>query len=68
MVSKANQFLPKFVPPAIPTPSSFDKLIPFGITSITNGVPVKLNFEKLNYNSWSSFFKIHLGSFGLNKL
>ncbi|GKE56992.1 hypothetical protein Tco_1496177 [Tanacetum coccineum] len=54
----------------IPTPppspkSSSDKLIPFGVTSITNNVPVKLDLEKMNYNSWSSFFKIHLGSIGL---
>ncbi|GJZ19558.1 hypothetical protein Tco_0556148 [Tanacetum coccineum] len=46
-------------------PSTSDKLIPFGVTSITNNVPVKLNLEKMNYNSWSSFFKIHLGSIGL---
>ncbi|GKE63094.1 hypothetical protein Tco_1513461, partial [Tanacetum coccineum] len=50
----------------LPTPpSTSDKLIPFGVTSITNNVPVKLNLEKMNYNSWSSFFKIHLGSIGL---
>ncbi|PWA92406.1 Aquaporin-like protein [Artemisia annua] len=48
---------------AIPTPlTTADKLIPF---SITNKVPVKLNLEKHNYTSWSSFFKIHLGSLGL---
>ncbi|PWA58914.1 hybrid signal transduction histidine kinase M [Artemisia annua] len=45
-----------------PPPTSADKLIPF---SITNKVPVKLDLEKHNYTSWSSFFKIHLGSLGL---
>ncbi|PWA42800.1 hypothetical protein CTI12_AA521750 [Artemisia annua] len=48
--------------PPPPPPTSADKLIPF---SITNKVPVKLSLEKHNYNSWSSFFKIHLGSLGL---
>ncbi|GJZ28747.1 hypothetical protein Tco_0573394 [Tanacetum coccineum] len=38
-----------------------DKIIPFGVTSITNNIPVKLSLEKLNYNSWCSFFKIYLG-------
>lgn len=51
-------------PPSSPKFSS-DKLIPFGVTSLTNNMPVKLNLEKMNYNSWSSFFKIHLGSIGL---
>ncbi|GJU44909.1 ribonuclease H-like domain-containing protein [Tanacetum coccineum] len=50
-----------------PTPSSNEKLIPFGVTSISNSVPIKLSLEKLNYNSWSSFFTIHLGSLGLKK-
>ena len=49
-------------PPPPPPPTSADKLIPF---SITNKFPIKLNLEKHNYNSWSSFFKIHLGSLGL---
>ncbi|GJX21791.1 hypothetical protein Tco_0226236 [Tanacetum coccineum] len=54
-------------PPAPPSlPSSSDKLISFGVTSITKNVPVKLNLEKINYNSWSSFFKIHLGSIRFN--
>lgn len=48
--------------PPPPPPTSADKLIPF---SITNKVPVKLDLEKHNYNSWCSFFKIHLGSLGL---
>ena len=43
-------------------PISADKLISF---SITNKVTFKLSLEKHNYNSWSSFFKIHLGSLGL---
>ncbi|PWA87507.1 hypothetical protein CTI12_AA128900 [Artemisia annua] len=45
-----------------PQPPNAEKLIPF---SITNKVPVKLDLEKHNFNSWSSFFKIHLGSLGL---
>ncbi|PWA70662.1 hybrid signal transduction histidine kinase M [Artemisia annua] len=45
-----------------PRTTSADKLIPF---SITNKVPIKLDLEKHNYNSWSSFFLIHLGSLGL---
>ncbi|PWA91351.1 hybrid signal transduction histidine kinase M [Artemisia annua] len=49
-------------PPPPPSTTSADKLIPF---NITNKVPVKLDLEKHNYNSWSSFFKIHLGSLGL---
>ncbi|PWA36009.1 hybrid signal transduction histidine kinase M [Artemisia annua] len=44
-----------------PPPTSADKLILF---SITNKVPIKLDLEKHNYNSWSSFFLIHLGSLG----
>ncbi|PWA64003.1 hybrid signal transduction histidine kinase M [Artemisia annua] len=48
--------------PPPPPPTSDDKLIPF---SITNKVPIKLNLEKHNYTSWSSFFIIHLGSIGL---
>ncbi|GJU00199.1 hybrid signal transduction histidine kinase M [Tanacetum coccineum] len=50
-----------YTPPPPPPPIA-DKLIPF---SIANKVPVKLNLEKHNYISWSSFFTIHLGSFGL---
>ncbi|GKE48626.1 hypothetical protein Tco_1479884 [Tanacetum coccineum] len=49
-------------PPPNPPPTSTDKLIPF---SITNKVPIKLDLKKHNYNSWSSFFIIHLGSLGL---
>nr|GEY99574.1 hybrid signal transduction histidine kinase M [Tanacetum cinerariifolium] len=45
-----------------PPPSTTDKIIPF---SIPNKVPIKLYLEKHNYNSWSSFFVIHLGSIGL---
>ncbi|GJS08437.1 putative reverse transcriptase domain-containing protein [Tanacetum coccineum] len=45
-----------------PPPSSTDKIIPF---SIPNKVPIKLDLEKHNYNSWSSFSLIHLGSLGL---
>nr|GEW95363.1 ribonuclease H-like domain-containing protein [Tanacetum cinerariifolium] len=45
-----------------PPPTSADKLIPF---SITNKVLIKLDLEKHNYNSWSFFFIIHLGSLGL---
>ncbi|PWA38969.1 hypothetical protein CTI12_AA577390 [Artemisia annua] len=48
------------LPPA--PPPTAEKLIPF---SITNKVPIKLSLEKHNYNCWSSFFKIHLGSLGL---
>ncbi|GKE43648.1 hypothetical protein Tco_1470932 [Tanacetum coccineum] len=48
--------------PPPPPPPTADKLIPF---SITNKVPIKLNLEKHNYISWSSFFTIHLGSLGL---
>ncbi|PWA72514.1 hypothetical protein CTI12_AA269520 [Artemisia annua] len=54
--------------PPTPTPTSpNDKLFPFGVASMYNNVPVKLSLEKLNYNSWSSFFKIHLGNLGLKK-
>ncbi|GJX58289.1 ribonuclease H-like domain-containing protein [Tanacetum coccineum] len=45
-----------------PPPASTDKIIPF---SIPNKVPIKLDLEKHNYNSWSSFSLIHLGSLGL---
>ncbi|GKB07298.1 hypothetical protein Tco_0835582 [Tanacetum coccineum] len=34
-------------------------------TSIPNKVPIKLDLEKHNYNSWSSFSRIHLGSLRL---
>ncbi|PWA81622.1 hybrid signal transduction histidine kinase M [Artemisia annua] len=54
-----------FSPKSSSPTSSYDKLTPFSVTSITNNMPVKLNLEKMNYNSWSSFFKIHLGSIGL---
>ncbi|GKC49406.1 hybrid signal transduction histidine kinase M [Tanacetum coccineum] len=47
-------------PPPPPTPT--DKIIPF---SIPNKVSIKLDLEKHNYNSWSSFSLIHLGSLGL---
>nr|GEV72774.1 hypothetical protein [Tanacetum cinerariifolium] len=40
-------------------PPNTDKIIPF---SIPNKVPIKLDLEKHNYNSWSSFSLIHLGS------
>ncbi|GJU29617.1 hypothetical protein Tco_1173206 [Tanacetum coccineum] len=46
----------------LPPPSSTDKIIP---CSIPNKVPIKLDLEKHNYNSWSSFSLIHLGSLGL---
>ncbi|GJT38950.1 ribonuclease H-like domain-containing protein [Tanacetum coccineum] len=49
-------------PPTPPPPSTTDKIIPF---SIPNKVPIKLDLEKHNYNSWSSFSLIHLGSLGL---
>ncbi|GJS45233.1 hybrid signal transduction histidine kinase M [Tanacetum coccineum] len=49
-------------PPPPVTTTTADKLIPF---SISNKVPIKLDLEKHNYNSWSSFFLIHLGSLGL---
>ncbi|GKC57726.1 hypothetical protein Tco_1085324 [Tanacetum coccineum] len=45
-----------------PLSTSADKLIPF---SITNKVPIELDHEKHNYNSWSSFFIIHLDTLGL---
>ncbi|GJZ38470.1 ribonuclease H-like domain-containing protein [Tanacetum coccineum] len=48
-------------PPPTP-PTSTDKIIPF---SIPNKVPIKLDLEKHNYNAWSSFSVIHLGSLGL---
>nr|GEZ74419.1 hybrid signal transduction histidine kinase M [Tanacetum cinerariifolium] len=47
--------------PTQPPPNT-DKIIPF---SIPNKVPIKLDLEKHNYNSWSSFSLIHLGSLGL---
>nr|GEX62199.1 hybrid signal transduction histidine kinase M [Tanacetum cinerariifolium] len=43
-------------------PPNTDKIIPF---SIPNKVPIKLDLEKHNYNSWSSVSLIHLGSLGL---
>nr|GEZ07051.1 hybrid signal transduction histidine kinase M [Tanacetum cinerariifolium] len=49
-------------PPPNPPPTSTDKLIPF---SISNKVPIKLDLEKHNCSSWSSFFIIHLDSIGL---
>ncbi|GJU64618.1 ribonuclease H-like domain-containing protein [Tanacetum coccineum] len=48
--------------PPPPPHASTDKIIPF---SIPNKIPIKLDLEKLNYNSWSSFSLIHLGSLGL---
>ncbi|GKD49592.1 hypothetical protein Tco_1278568, partial [Tanacetum coccineum] len=45
-----------------PPSDSTDKIIPF---SIPNKVPIKLDLEKHNYNSWSSFSFIHLDSLGL---
>nr|GEY31784.1 hybrid signal transduction histidine kinase M [Tanacetum cinerariifolium] len=50
-------------PPPSPPPSHTDKIIPF---SIPNKAPIKLDLEKHNHNSWSSFPLIHLGSLGLN--
>ncbi|GJS29456.1 hybrid signal transduction histidine kinase M [Tanacetum coccineum] len=49
-------------PPPLPPPSTTDKIIPF---SIPNKVPIKLDLEKHNYNSWNTFSLIHLGSLGL---
>nr|GEV67540.1 hypothetical protein [Tanacetum cinerariifolium] len=43
-------------------PPNTDKIIPF---SIPNKVTIKLDLEKHNYNSWSSFSVIHFGSLGL---
>ncbi|GJR56257.1 hypothetical protein Tco_1406778 [Tanacetum coccineum] len=48
--------------PPPPLSSHIDKIIPF---SIPNKVPIKLDLEKHNYNSWSSFSLIHLGSLRL---
>ncbi|GJV38161.1 hypothetical protein Tco_1410638 [Tanacetum coccineum] len=48
--------------PPTPPPSTTNKIIPF---SIPNKVPIKLDLEKHNYNSWSSFSLFHLGSLGL---
>nr|GEV03415.1 reverse transcriptase domain-containing protein [Tanacetum cinerariifolium] len=48
-------------PPPPPT-SPTDKLIPF---SIPNKVPINLDLENHNYNSWSSFSLIHIRSIGL---
>ncbi|GKC75293.1 hypothetical protein Tco_1126067 [Tanacetum coccineum] len=45
-----------------PPPNTIDKIILF---SIPNKVPIKLDLEKHNYNSWSFFSLIHLGSLGL---
>ena len=53
--------------PTPPPTSSNDKLLPFGVASIYNNVFVKASLEKMNYNSWSSFFKIHLGNLGFKK-
>ena len=44
------------------TAPSHQKLVPF---SIPNNIPVKLSLDKHNYNTWSSFLKINLGSLGL---
>ncbi|GKE73983.1 hybrid signal transduction histidine kinase M [Tanacetum coccineum] len=49
-------------PPPPPPSSPTDKIIPF---SIPNKVPIKLDLEKHNYNSWSSFSLIQLGSLRL---
>ncbi|GKE51187.1 hypothetical protein Tco_1486343 [Tanacetum coccineum] len=45
-----------------PPPDSTDKIIPF---SIPNKVPIKLDLEKHNYNSWKKNF-FSLGSFSLS--
>nr|GEV45497.1 hypothetical protein [Tanacetum cinerariifolium] len=47
--------------PSQPPPNT-DKIIPF---SIPSKVPIKLDLKKHNYNCWSSFSLIHLGSLGL---
>ena len=39
-----------------------EKIIPF---TLPNTIPIKLSLEKHNYNSWSSFLTINLGSLGL---
>ncbi|PWA98265.1 hypothetical protein CTI12_AA021030 [Artemisia annua] len=39
-------------------PTYNTKVVPFN-------VPIKLSLDRHNYNSWSSFLKIHLGSLGL---
>ncbi|GJW29306.1 ribonuclease H-like domain-containing protein [Tanacetum coccineum] len=49
-------------PPPLPSTTNADKLIPL---IISTKVPIKLDLEKHNYNSWSSFFIIHLDSLGL---
>ncbi|GJY37729.1 hypothetical protein Tco_0424093, partial [Tanacetum coccineum] len=49
-------------PPPPPPPTPTDKIIPF---SIPNNVPIRLDLEKHNYNSWSSFSLIYLCSLGL---
>nr|GEW44788.1 hypothetical protein [Tanacetum cinerariifolium] len=49
-------------PPPSSPPSHTDKIILF---SIPNKVPIKLDLKKHNYNSWSSFSLIYLGSLGL---
>nr|GEW44239.1 hypothetical protein [Tanacetum cinerariifolium] len=48
--------------PPPPPSSSTDKIISF---SIPNKDPIKLDFEKHNYNAWSSFSPIHLGNLEL---
>ncbi|GJX60752.1 hypothetical protein Tco_0292142 [Tanacetum coccineum] len=48
--------------PRPPPPTPTDKIIPF---SIPNKVSIKLDLGKHNYNSWSSFSLIHLGSSNL---
>ncbi|GJX22342.1 hypothetical protein Tco_0226787 [Tanacetum coccineum] len=46
-------------PPPPPPPSTTDKIIPF---SIPNKIPIKLDLEKHNYNSWSLGLKSHVES------
>nr|GFB64258.1 hybrid signal transduction histidine kinase M [Tanacetum cinerariifolium] len=35
---------------------------PFGITNIKTYIPLVLDLDELNYNSWSEIFTLHYGS------
>nr|GEY36582.1 peptidase C48, SUMO/sentrin/Ubl1 [Tanacetum cinerariifolium] len=38
---------------------------PYGITNIKNYIPIVLDLNELNYDSWSEIFTLHCNSFGV---
>ncbi|GJS23365.1 hybrid signal transduction histidine kinase M [Tanacetum coccineum] len=50
---------------AIPPQTTNEK--PFGITNIKTYIPLVLDLDELNYDSWSELFMLHCKSFGVLK-